>query len=115
MIDELRFSSQLLANIPNKEATREFLYEVINEYLVGKASPMQANHIDGKLLQRRLERMIEGAIVEKNPTFDHSIVLNIEWGLRTSCGFSCRIIIGISDFDLAPFGHSAVEVSPLWQ
>lgn len=115
MIDDIILSQQLLANITHVDVTREFITEVMTEYLAGGSAPLQNGRIDGKLFKRRLERMLEEAITQKNPTFDHSIVVNVEWGLRNAGGFSCRIFVGISDFSLTQFGPHVVQVAPVWQ
>ena len=115
MIDEIHLSDHLLANLKDIEGTNEFISEVVQEYLSGDRSPLQSDTIDGKTFKRRLERMLEQAIRKKNPGFDHSIKVNVEWGLREVSGFTCRVSVGIADIDLTSYGPSAVELAPLWQ
>ncbi len=115
MIDEVVISNQLLANLTNLDETKNFIFEVLNEYIQGSYAPLQNGRIDGGRVKRHLECMLEDSIKKKNPTFNSTVQINVEWGLRSVCGFSCRIIVGISDFDLTPFGPSAVEAVPLWQ
>jgi hypothetical protein len=115
MIDEIILSQVLLVNLDRVEETQNFILEVIHEYFKGDSSPLQNGRIDGKLFKRRLERMLEDAIRQKNPTFDLSVYIDVEWGLRLSNGFSCRLHVGVSDFDLTAFQPQSVEAIPTWQ
>lgn len=115
MIDEIILSPQLIANVTNLAETQNFMFEVLSEYMNGSFAPLQNGTIDSKRVKRHLEHMLENAIRQKNPTFDLTVVINVEWGLRAVSGFSCRLFVGVSDFDLTRFGPSAMEVVPLWQ
>lgn len=115
MIDEVILSQQLLANLVNVDETKSFIFEVLSAYLEGDSSPLQNGRIDGKRVKRHLELMIGEAVRKKNPLFDLLINVNVEWGLRVTSGFSCRLSVGVRDFDLTPFGSSVVVVEPLWQ
>lgn len=115
MIEEIKLSSQLLANLTDVDGTITFIGEVVLVYLAGVSTPLKDGSIDGKKFKRRLDSMLEAAIAQKNPNFNHRIETNIDWGLKHLGGFSCRILVGISDFSLSEFGPQVSQAAPLWQ
>jgi hypothetical protein len=114
MINELIVTPQLWANIDNIEETQDFLRMVISEYVTSHVCAFQNGRIDGKLAILHLEKILEQAILNKNPDFDHRIKVNIDWDVGPF-GFVAAVYLGIADFDMPKFGSAALPIPIYYQ